>query len=180
MTSQEHIDKLRALLEKSKQNVIAQAMVPAANELLAEIKNRVQVDGKKTDVSQIGNYSTRADYFSRQQFVVKGAFRSIGKTGKKTKSTMFLPAGYKEFRSIQGRPTEKINETLSGDTILAYQQQVNQNEILQGFTTTKSSNIRKGQEKRFGSIFKPSQQEVNFYKENVNKTIQQLNLDAIR
>ena len=93
---------------------------------------------------------------------------------------MFLPAGYKEFRSIQGRPTEKINETLSGDTILAYQQQVNQNEILQGFTTTKSSNIRKGQEKRFGSIFKPSQQEVNFYKENVNKTIQQLNLDAIR
>lgn len=180
MTPQEHLAKMKELLERSKRNVVKQAMVPAGNEMLAEIKNRIQVDGKKTDGGQIGQYSTRPGYFSRDQFVKKGSFKPVGKTGNKTKSTMFLPAGYKQFRDIQGRPTDKINETLSGDTMLAYQQQAKENEALQGFTTTKASNIRKGQEKKRGKIFYPSSQELNSYKENVTKTIQQLQLDALR
>jgi hypothetical protein len=207
MTPQEHLSKMKELLDKSTQNVVRQVMVPAANEMLAEIKNRIQIDGKNSVGSKIGlgMYSTKPIYASKKSFVSKGGFAPQGKNreykastskktgeqtlkltavskknGDKARKTMYLPGGYKQFREIQGRPVNVINETLSGDTMLAYQQQVRDKDILQGFTTVKSSKIRQGQEKRFGQVFRPSQDELKEFTENITKELTQLQLDALR
>lgn len=178
-TREEILAGMKQLLKSSEENILKMAMVPAANELLAETKNRIVLDGKKTDGNLIGHYSTKSMYASKDQFVKKGAFKNVGKTGDKTKSSMYLPGGYKQFRSIQGRQVEKIDESLSGNTMASYQLEVADKAILLGMVNQKASKIRKGQDKKFGSIFASSVQELTDYQDNVTKSVQELQRKAL-
>jgi hypothetical protein len=163
MTTEEFRTKLTELSDISAQGII----VPAANGLLARVKNRIQLDGQNSNGSSIGAYSSKEGYYSKQQFDKKGSFKAIGKTGKKTKSTMYIATGYKGLREIQGKPTGSVNETYTGSTMLAYQMQPISNGAVIGFTTQKASLIRKGQEAKKGKIFSPTQEEMNIYNEEV-------------
>lgn len=175
ITLTEYQDKLRQLASAGAEKAMEAIIVPAANELLANIKNRIIREGRKSDGSVIGNYSVKPAYFEREQFIQQGKFKPQGKTGKaQFKSgafhkSMYLKSGYKELRDIQGRPTDKINEFYSGSTMLSYVLQAKDKEVLLGLSNEKSAKIRAGQEKRFGAIFSATEQEKKEYSDNVAK-----------
>lgn len=162
--------------------------VPAANELLANVKNRVVRDGKNSDNAQIGNYSTTAIYVEPSQFINKGAFKpqgknTVGARGKKRtvkpngqqRKTMYLPNGYKELRDIQGRESDKVNLFYRGDLMLSYVQQNEPTYILQGLDKESESKKLEGLQKRFGEgLLKPSQEELAEYQKNVIEGVKQI------
>lgn len=103
------------------------AMLPAANTMLAEYKERIFSDGKDSNGAKIGDYSRTEQYFNKEQFVRKGAFRAQGKTGKKKHDngvpykSMYLQEGYYQLRSIQGRDVSGKNYNYSGSLSRAIQ-----------------------------------------------------------
>lgn len=180
ITLEQYQHKLQELAKQGSERAVETIIVPAANELLANIKNRIIKEGRKSDGSKIGNYSTKPAYFEQQQFIQKGKFKPRGKTGETTFKTgalhksMYIPTGYKGLRDLQGRPTDKINEFYSGSTMLSYQMQIEPNTILLGLTNEKSAKVRAGQEKRFGKIFYATQEELKEYNQNVAKQSKEL------
>lgn len=177
MTPEQYIQKLKDLATTVKQKAIESIMIPAANELLANVKNRIFLDGKNSAGQQIGTYSTRKMYAGINQFVKRSSFKPGPRKGAKT---MRLDGGYKQLRSIQGRDVAKMNYEYSGGTSLAYQQQVRQNEILQGMTTELASKIRQGLEAKRGKAFSPTQQEIDEYNKNVAIDTQELIRKTLR
>lgn len=175
ITLEQYQNKLSQLAKEGSEKAIESIVVPAANELLANIKNRIIKDGQKSDGSKIGNYSVKPIYVEREAFIQKSKFKPKGKTGKTTfdngrpHKSMYLQQGYKELRSIQGRPVDKINEFYSGSTMASYQMEVQSNQVLLGITNEKSAKIRAGQEKRFGKIFSATRQEIEDYNKEVVK-----------
>lgn len=167
MTIEEYQEKLRELAGVKSEELAQEIVVPEGNELLATIKNRIQVDGKGSDGSDIGQYSKKPAYYSRDQFDKKGSFKNIGKRGEPTKSTMYIRDGYYGLRGVQGKPNNKINETYTGSTMLSYQLQPITNGAVIGFVNEKSSKIRQGQEKRRGKIFYATEAEMKEYEKNV-------------
>lgn len=173
-------DKLQEVINKTKDKAIERIIVPPANKMLATIRNRIQVDGERTDGRKIGSYSTEPIYVSADDFDKKSAFKPgvkahvetsqkiklVAKTntfkgGKVTQQvvkqkmkTMYLVDGYKELRDIQGKPTDKINLTYRGDLINSYQQQVVNNAVVQGlvseFEALKREGLEKGTKKKAG------------------------------
>lgn len=175
ITLEQYTERLQDLAKQGSERAIESVVIPAANELLANIKNRIIDEGKKSDGSKIGNYSTKPAYFEKEQFIQKSKFKPKGKTGEtKFKSgafhkSMYLEQGYKELRNIQGRPTDKINEFYTGSTMNSYQLQAIQNAVLLGLTNEKSAKIRQGQEGRFGKIFYATKEEIENYNKEVSK-----------
>lgn len=146
------------------------------NMLLANIKNRIQREGKDSIGAKMSDYSNKPAYYKRDSFVKKGAFKGVGKNGgKKFKNgnshkSMYLNNGYKEFREIQGRQTQIKDLTLSGDLMLSYVLGTAENAILLGFNQTLQSKKRKGLEKQNGGqIFKATDAEIGDFNENVVK-----------
>jgi hypothetical protein len=163
MDSRQYITNVNELIR----GVSSSLFLPAVNELLAEVKNRISRDGKNTGGSKIGDYSSKEGWFSKDQFAQKGSFKNKGKTGKPTKSTMYLAGGYKQLRQIQGRSTAGVNETYSGSTMASYQLEVRSEDIVTGMVNERSAKIREGQEKKFGTIFSAGATEIQDYAKNV-------------
>lgn len=197
-------DKLKELLDRSNQKALEERIVPAANKLLATVKNRIQRDGERSDGSKIGQYSTKPIYVSADQFDKKSSFKPIGKNETKRKTTqvfaigsqkkksvaitnqfrerksMFLLEGYKQLRDIQGKPTQFINLTYRGDLMASYQQQVTNNAILQGLISQVEALKRSGLEARLGQILKPQKSEIDQYREDVTKMEKEQIINAFR
>lgn len=176
MTLEQYTSRVDELVNLSSQRVIESVLYPAGNALLGAIKKRIQLDGKKTDGSQIGNYSTKPMYATVDQFDKTGPFNPRGKAetgatksgrdrittanvgGKKTairnvqgfnaeiRQSMYLPQGYKQLRQIQGKPTGFVNLTYRTDLILDYQANLDTNAVLLGFSKESESLKRKGLE----------------------------------
>lgn len=77
----EYTRKLQELAQEGAKKAIERVIVPAATELLADIKNRIIREGKGTDGNKIGNYSTKPIYATKEQFIQKGKFKGVGKDG---------------------------------------------------------------------------------------------------
>lgn len=173
ITLEEYQGKLQQLAREGSENAIERILVPASNELLANIKNRIIQEGQKSDGSKIGNYSTKPMYVEQQAFIQKSKFKPRGKTGETTfdngqpHKTMYLQQGYSQLRSIQGRPVDKINEFYTGSTMNSYQLQVESGQILLGLTNEKAAKVRAGQEKRFGKIFYAKKDELDEFKKDL-------------
>lgn len=177
ITMQDYQQRLRQLSTIAVESVA----VPLANEMLAEVKNRIVLDGKGSNNAPIGQYSTKSAYFGREAFDKQGAFKPQGKFGaRKDAKTMYIPTGYKGLRDVQGKPSDKINENYTGSTLAAYQQAQGEGFIVQGFTTQKSSLIRHGQELKRGDIFKPTKEELTTYNTGFSKGIQDLQVKILK
>lgn len=172
MDLNEYTQRLNELATQASERIADEIFIPAANQLLAEIKQHVN-DGENSAGGTIGNYDNKPAYYGKEAFVRKSSFTPKGKTGEsvfkngKPHKTEYFPSGYSGLRAKQGRKTDKINENYSGSTLLAYQMQAKEKEVVLGFTTKLSSDIRKGQEKRFGKIFYAQQGEMERYSQNV-------------
>lgn len=183
ITLTQFIDNLADLLV-IKPVIFSDVIVPNGELMLSNVKHRIQKQGKNSADSNIGNYSTKPAYFGASAFVNAGAFQPRGKRApaptKNMGKSMYLPHGYKEFRDIQGFETAYVNETLSGATMNAYQSEVNQETMLLGFTTDKSSKIRRGQEKHWKApIFSPSVREVTTYDDAVSAGMAKVYVDTV-
>lgn len=192
-------DKLRELIEKSKEKALERIIVPPANKLLATVKNRIQRKGENSSGNQIGQYSTNPMYASVDQFDKRSAFKpgqkatvtsyrstqlkinpktlkvKKGKTNyetinKEKMKTMYLQDGYKQLRDVQGKPTDKVNLTYRGDLMNSYQQQIANGAVIQGLTLETEKKKREGLEKRFGGkILSPKKEEVEAYRKEVTE-----------
>lgn len=103
------------------------AVVQSMTELQANFIQRVFVEGEDSNNQLLGTYSEKPNYYTKEQFVRKSAFKGQGKDGSTTfkvvtrsRKSMYLPQGYKQLRQIQARPTDKVNLDYSGSLKNAY------------------------------------------------------------
>lgn len=188
LTVEQYIAALQQLPAKTQEMMAESIVVPSGNLMLGLIKNRILLKGEKTDGGDIGHYGTKAAYYSRKQFVKQGAFKGTGKPmegkkkGKKGNKTMYLKDGYYQLRDIQGMPNDKVRVNYTGETMLSFQLTSDGSQVLIGFTTERSSNIRGWMEKKYGTIYSPSVSETERYREQIItriKTITQRLTDAL-
>jgi hypothetical protein len=162
----ERLQEIASNLDAKMPDIIAtQSMV----ELEAEWKDRVFAEGKNSDGQNIGTYSTKPEYFSKSKFIRKAAFKPIGKTGKKTKSTMFLVGGYNQFRDIQGRETSNVNLKFSGSMESAFRVYKFGSEVLFGNADEFEHKKVEGNTDRFGEWSGLTEREKEFLKESIIK-----------
>lgn len=186
MTLEEYHTNLTSLAEEYNQRAVEAVFVPAANELLATVKNRIINEGENSSGTKIGQYSTKPAYFSPQAYVKQGSFSAVGKTGEKVfkngkpHKSEYIPSGYSGLRAKQGRETAFMNMEYSGSTLLSYQMQVKTQEILLGMTNKEASDIRHGQEKKRGRIFSAQQSEIDTYNKNVSEETERLTLSILK
>lgn len=187
MDLKEHLSKLRSLSANITTQAVNSIFVPAANRLLAETKNRIINEGVASDGTQIGQYSTKPSYYTRDQFVKKSAFKPIGKTGNrkfkngKPHKSMYVQSGYSGLRSLQGRQVAFVNSDYSGSLMADYVQNVRQKEIVHGFTNKQESNKRKGLEQRYGKkIYASTPEQIEAYKVETLKGIKEFTLKTLR
>lgn len=175
MDLHEYQNRLRQLATTASQRIAEAAVVPAGMRMLATIKNRIAQKGEATDGAEIGQYSTTPGYYSKEQFVKKGAFKPKGKAGSgrnpSPRKTMYLEQGYRELRSIQGRRVDKININYTGDLLASYQYQKTAQALLLGLNNASQVPKREGLEKRFGAIFYAQREELDVYNKEVTAAI---------
>jgi hypothetical protein len=186
MTPEEYKSKLESLAGEFASRAVDRAVIPAANELLAVIKNRIVQQGKNSSGASIGVYDTTPAYYGPEAFIKKTSFTPQGKTGEKVfkngkpHKTEYIPSGYKGLREKQGRRTDIMNESYSGATMLAYQMQQTDNAAILGFTNTEASKIRKGQEKKRGKIFYATKQEIDDYNQSVAEESERITRELLK
>jgi hypothetical protein len=170
----EYVSRLSQLTTDAVNDKREEIYVLNGNQLLANIKNRIQREGKDSSGATMPPYSTKTAYYTRDQFVKKGSFRAKGKSGNRVflngnqHKSMYLENGYKEFREVQGRQTGKRDYTLSGDLMLSYVLGTSQNAILLGFNQDKQSKKRKGLDKQNGgNVFSATSSEMDDFNKGV-------------
>lgn len=180
MDIKEHLNRIKELAARVSKEEALRIRVPAANKLLAATKNRIIQEGRASDGSKIGSYSTKPAYYSRKQFVRKGSFKGIGKTGKKRKS-MYIADGYRGFRAAQGLETKFVNMELSGDLMLSYVSDADSNaNITQGLKTENSAQKRRGLEKRFKPFLKSTKEEIETFNKECALEFAKLTVNVLR
>ena len=141
---------------------------------------RIFDEGVKGDETPIGTYSTKEMYASKKQFVKGGAFAPQGKFSKKpfangaARKTMFLALGYKQLRDIQGRQTNKVDLTYSGDLRrdVATKLVVDGNFVLSKVSRDINQKKIAGLSAKYGNtLFKHTQEEIEFFAKNAAEDI---------
>ena len=128
----------------------------AASTTHAELIERIFDEGKKTDGSQIGTYSTKPTYIDPAKSPVK--FAGKGKNGAKTK-TKYFQGGYKQFRGEIGRQNAKVDLALSNAMRLEFSNNVTSENGNWVYSIDVNRHKAKGAENKYGVIFKLSDQE---------------------
>jgi len=190
MTLEEHNNQLREMATRTGERLTERVVLVAATKMLATLQNRIFRDGKASDGSSIGVYSTRPYYASKSQFVKKSAFKPLGATGKKKfrsgapHKSMYLKRGYDEFRDIQGRSTNEVNLQMRGDLKNSYVLQAKDNAVLMGINSELQSKKRKGLEKHFknaeNTIFPATNEEKTIYSEEVINELRVVEAEIIQ
>lgn len=139
----EHLLNLSNNLDNQMPDIIA---VGVMSELMAMHKKRIFDDGLDSEGKSLGEYSTKESYVSKDKFIRKSAFKSVGKPSKNgnvrtNNKTMFLAKGYSELRDIQGRQTDHINLKYSGSLEAGINVIKDQGAALYG-TTDKAESVK--------------------------------------
>lgn len=181
MDIKEHLARIKELAAKVSVSEALRIRVPAANALLAATKNRITDEGRASDGSKIGSYSTKPAYYSRKKFVKKGAFKGVGKNGGKPRKTMYIADGYKGFRGVQGLQTAFVNMELSGDLMLSYVSVPKENgNITQGLNTQVSANKRAGLEKGFKPFLRSTKEEIDEFNKECALGFAELTINTLK
>ena len=142
---------------------LRKAMETAARDVLPDVARRVFTDGKASDGSAIGSYSTKPIYISKKNSPVQNA-------GEPKEKTLFFPGGYRQFKSDIGRG-DGVNLKVFGRLQSDYLTPKKENTATGvRYDLKESPNAEKkaGAEKRFGkAIFDLTEKE----KETVVNTV---------
>lgn len=189
MTLEEYHKRMRNYGEALISGVMEGVVVSAHNVMLADIINRIELDGKTSDGKPIGSYSKEEGWYTRDEFLQRTKFRAVGKRRektksgavgkrrKKTKSTMYLSQGYYELREMQGLPVETVNLAYTRDTNSRLRSHVDLSartaEI--GFSTEHAALVAEGNEEKYGAkIYTPGDQEMAKFAEEVIEGIREV------
>jgi len=154
-------------------------MLLAANDMAADVKDRVQKTGELTDGSK-RKYSTRGFVFKTKDFLQKSA---IPKTkGGGVPIEVFLKGGYEEFRRIQGLQTAYKDYNYTGEmwrNTKALKEKTDSKFVYIGGTTPMAQNKINLNSKRDGQpITMPNPEEIEiqtaFIKEKLIERINTL------
>jgi hypothetical protein len=200
MAFEQLTERLNEIAKKLDEAVPEVALVQSFVELQADFLSRVFEQGLNSQNEKIGEYDDSPAYFSKDEFINKGAFRPQGKdpdnenkattqfirvsniATKKTRKlaikkdfserlSMYLPKGYKEFRDIQGRPTAYVNLKFSGSLERAYRVFKFGDSVLFGQNDTEEHKKIEGLTDRFGEWQSLTQEEVERLKESIPEQI---------
>ena len=152
----------RNLDEQFPTTIAMQSMIELQGEWLDRIAR-----GENSDNQPIGVYSTKANYFSKDKFARAKAFKPIGKTGKKTKTTMYLQGGYNQFRDINQRETPEVNLKFSGSMLGAFRVYKFGSEVVFGNADALEHKKVEGNTDRFGEWSALTEGEKEFLKEAI-------------
>lgn len=141
----------------------------AANEVIADYKERIFVFGEDSNNNQIGTYSTNPFYINPLTLIGVAAddVKPLeGKTGKKVFAsgkkhvTKYLPQGYKQLRELTDRGSQKVDLNFSGSMFLSIKIENDGLNAVIRFTDDRSAQIMEAQEIRFGkTISEPTELE---------------------
>lgn len=156
---------LQDVSKKLSNEIPSLAAMAVMVELEALHKKRIFDNGLKTSGEPIGEYSIEPGYFSKEVFIRKSAFKQKGKknegkfkNGKERKS-MFLSAGYSEFRSIQGRQNDFVNIKYSGSAERSLGTSAFQGYVVYGIRDKKESIKLNGLNEKYGDFLTLSENE---------------------
>lgn len=131
-----------------------------------ETVDRIFKDGKASDGTTIGDYSTEPIYVNPDKSPRK--FTPLGKNKKskfkngKKKKTRYFPTGYAGFRKKAGRNSPTVNLLLTGNLRASFQLQSKGKPPFKAeFLSELSAEIADGNEERFDKkIFEMTDEEV--------------------
>jgi hypothetical protein len=159
-------------LAKIAAGAVDKAKVAGANQIEADFKTRVFTNGKKTDGSDIGSYSTDPTYVSidgaKKKYgsqLKSSALQPIGKTGsRKFKNgnphkSEYFGDGYSGFRAKVGRQNQKIDLNLTGNLQDSIATGLTQTGLQLGFINGAAAELADHHDTRFGEIFTTSDEE---------------------
>lgn len=128
----------------------------AMKTLEGRMKRRIFNEGRATDNSKIGNYSTKKLYASKDSFAKTSAFVSNTKGGK----TMRVDGGYKELRDIQGFQTNYVDTDYTGSLRMSIGVGDTGENIVLGFFDSENYEKSFGLEEHFDKvIYAPNEDE---------------------
>jgi hypothetical protein len=125
---------------------IKEASLSALNSLVGAMKRRIHQEGKKTDGSQIGDYS--------QTFRINGQ-------------------RYVDYRAQRGRQTNYIDLHLEGDLENSFQVGQDGSRFFAGFDSKDEFDLAQKHTTHYGQIWKPSDEEIDYTREAFSKIYQQ-------
>ena len=176
MTYQEKILQLRKQLEALKSS---EALHIAAQDTHVKMTERIFVNGRSAGGGDIGDYDTKNELYVNPNKSPKG-FPTKGKPNEKGIARSKFNDGtphktgyftsYSDYRNTIGRDISKVNLVLSGDMQSDFGKALVKITDLKYASTMRDNNIKKkdGNEKRFGEIFKLTEEE----KENFVEVLQ--------
>lgn len=180
----QRLKKLIATFQKE----LAGVAIVVVKELEADFKRRIFNDGKATNGSKIGSYSTKGIYVNPskpKKGLPKGKLSKLKPRGKNPKSgqffkngkkrkTAYLDDGYKQLRSVFGRQNQKIDLSLTGTLRLNIKALQRGSGAALAFTDLRGQLISAGQEHRKKKrIFRVSQAEKRKMFDNTRRLIRQ-------
>lgn len=144
-----------------------------ALDAVAMISHRVQQQGKKTDGTLIS--SNKNHIAAHRDFKANKIFSKRKKSTNRVILKTPYSEGYAKERITEGRQIGYIDLTMTGDTLGDFiAEPSGKSEYSVGFRGQKSSDVAGYLEDYFGPIFTPSENEVEFLSEELER-----GLDAI-
>jgi hypothetical protein len=168
--------RLERLILQRKDEIIT----TAGFELLADVTERIFVNGLAADGSKIGQYSKKEIWIPVPAFGVSNSNLSkTGKRGKKTKSTKYFKDGYSQFRGETGRQNSFVDLNLSSQLFLSVKFGVSGSGYAIGIVGEEEAKKARGNEKRFGKdIFSLTDEErkkfLSLVSKEYNKILQEI------
>ena len=192
LTLKQYIDKFKNVINKIRGNNNGVIMAKIGAEATTKIKQRIQNTGTNAKNQKFPAYSTKPMLIGCSSFtdkVCKQIFNSKAKrkaldwrtlgAGEDARRLAILNGGYKEWRRLMGRPTDKVDFTVSGrmwNNINVISNTANHKAGLDIIGAKDDENKKKlaGNTRRKGDILDLSQKEQDELKEDFN--LQVLNI----
>ncbi len=138
------LSKLKDMLNPDKLDAL---YLEIATNVHASNLRRIHNDGQDVNGRTIGHYSTKPFYMNPKRS--PRGFAPQGKNGAKNRKTRYFSGGYKQFRSVIGRPNNKVDLQLSGGLLHDFQIKRIYGGYVIGFMTKHGSDIAKGMETKY-------------------------------
>lgn len=179
-------EKIRGLADAVNSGIIKankhRLQTIASNEMEAQMKFRIFLEGRTTDGAEIGHYSTKETYINPDKLsslIAKGKLKKQGKFSKKPlfkngnpRKTMYLKGGYKEFKDKVNFDSNVYNLTLTGTSKDSIKIGKKGDDIVLGFSSEARRKILQGHETRLKKkIFEPSKEELKAVAEVIEKEL---------
>lgn len=188
MTSNRVTSFLELAMKRAIEKTVEDQLI-TLNELRGKMINRVFFKGLNSSGQTIGVYSTNPMLVGGKSFSELGgqakASQAIGKIfatkavrkkqqwvkTKTGKNLVVLPGGYKQYRELLGRKSEKVNLDLTGDLRGSIVVAKTNGRLVIGIRDVKNAQKRKYLEQKYGRVFSVTTDEKTGYANKIDSQL---------